>query len=43
MPDRELIAESIEFPLTAHAVGAMLLLTPCNQVTPGMRLAAARG
>ncbi len=42
MPSRELIADSIELMITAHAFDAMVLLTNCDKVTPGMLMAAAR-
>jgi dihydroxy-acid dehydratase len=42
MPSRELIADSIEIMITAHAFDAMVLVTNCDKVTPGMLMAAAR-
>jgi dihydroxy-acid dehydratase len=42
MPSRELIADSIEIMITAHAFDAMVLLTNCDKITPGMLMAAAR-
>lgn len=42
MPSRELIADSIEIMITAHAFDAMVLITNCDKVTPGMLMAAAR-
>jgi dihydroxy-acid dehydratase len=42
MVSRELIADSIELMVTAHALDAMVLLTNCDKVTPGMLMAAAR-
>ena len=42
MPSRELIADSIEAMMTAHALDAMVLLTNCDKITPGMLMAAAR-
>ncbi|MCU0585084.1 MAG: dihydroxy-acid dehydratase [Desulfobacterales bacterium] len=42
MPSRELIADSIEIMITSHAFDAMVLLTNCDKVTPGMLMAAAR-
>ena len=42
MISRELIADSIELMITAHALDAMVLLTNCDKVTPGMLMAAAR-
>ena len=42
MLSRELIADSIEIMITAHAFDAMVLLTNCDKITPGMLMAAAR-
>jgi dihydroxy-acid dehydratase len=42
MPSRELIADTIELMITAHAFDAMVLLTNCDKVTPGMLMAAGR-
>jgi len=42
MVSREMIADSIELMITAHALDAMVLLTNCDKVTPGMLMAAAR-
>ena len=42
MLSRELIADSIELMVTAHGFDAMVLLTNCDKVTPGMLMAAGR-
>lgn len=42
MISRELIADSIELMITAHRLDAMVLLTNCDKVTPGMLMAAGR-
>ncbi len=42
MPSREMIADAIELMITAHAFDAMVLLSNCDKVTPGMLMAAAR-
>jgi dihydroxy-acid dehydratase len=42
MVSRELIADSIEVMVTAHALDAIVLLTNCDKVTPGMLMAAGR-
>jgi dihydroxy-acid dehydratase len=42
MVSREMIADSIELMITAHAFDAMVLLTNCDKVTPGMLMAAGR-
>jgi len=42
MVSREMIADSIELMITAHCFDAMVLLTNCDKVTPGMLMAAGR-
>jgi dihydroxy-acid dehydratase len=42
MISRELIADSIELMIKAHAFDAMVLLTNCDKITPAMLMAAAR-
>ncbi|MFH1085499.1 MAG: dihydroxy-acid dehydratase [Chloroflexota bacterium] len=42
MPSREIIADSIELMAKAHALDALVLLTNCDKITPGMLMAAAR-
>jgi dihydroxy-acid dehydratase len=42
MISREMIADSIEMMITAHALDAMVLLTNCDKITPGMLMAAGR-
>ena len=42
MISRELIADSIELMITAHGLDAMVLLSNCDKVTPGMLMAAGR-
>ena len=42
LPIRELIADMIESVATAHALDALVLLTNCDKITPGMLMAAAR-
>lgn len=42
MVSRELIADSIELMIKAHALDAMVLLTNCDKITPGMLMAAGR-
>ncbi|MFY9273071.1 MAG: dihydroxy-acid dehydratase, partial [Thermacetogeniaceae bacterium] len=39
---RELIADSIEVMAMAHALDALVLITNCDKVVPGMLMAAAR-
>lgn len=42
LASRELIADSIEVMMNAHSYDAMVLITQCDKVTPGMLMAAAR-
>jgi len=42
MVSRELIADSITLMITAHAFDAMVMVTNCDKVTPGMLMAAGR-
>jgi len=42
MLSREVIADSIELMVTAHAFDAMILLSNCDKITPGMLMAAGR-
>jgi dihydroxy-acid dehydratase len=42
LPLRELIADSVESVARAHQLDALVLLTNCDKITPGMMMAAAR-
>ncbi len=42
LPSRELIADSIETMALAHGLDALVLVTNCDKITPGMLMAAAR-
>ncbi len=42
LPSRELIADSIEAMIVGHQFDAMVLVTNCDKITPGMLMAAAR-
>ncbi|UCC61370.1 MAG: dihydroxy-acid dehydratase [Dehalococcoidia bacterium] len=42
LSSRELIAESIEAMMEANCMDAMVLITGCDKITPGMMMAAAR-
>ncbi len=42
LASRELIADSIECMVNAHQYDAMVLITNCDKITPGMLLAAVR-
>jgi dihydroxy-acid dehydratase len=42
LPSRELIADSIEYMVNAHCADAMVCISNCDKITPGMLLAAMR-
>lgn len=42
LASRELIADSIEVMVEAHCFDALVLVTNCDKITPGMMMAAAR-
>jgi len=42
LPSRELIADSIEAMVLAHALDAMVCVTNCDKINPGMMMAMAR-
>ncbi len=42
LASRELIADSIECMINGHSYDAMVLITDCDKITPGMLMAAAR-
>ncbi|MGE5380989.1 MAG: dihydroxy-acid dehydratase [Methylocystaceae bacterium] len=42
LPSRELIADSIETIVEAHALDALVLIPTCDKIVPGMLMAAAR-
>lgn len=42
LPSRELIADSIEYMMNAHMPDAMICITNCDKITPGMLMAAMR-
>lgn len=42
LPSRELIADVVESMCMAHALDALVLLTNCDKITPGMIMAMAR-
>ena len=42
LPSRELIADSVEIMAQAHAFDALVFVTNCDKVIPGMIMAAAR-
>ncbi|WP_409483666.1 dihydroxy-acid dehydratase [Arsenicicoccus dermatophilus] len=42
LPSREIIADSVEFMVNAHQADALVCLSNCDKITPGMLLAALR-
>lgn len=42
LPSREIIADSIEYMCNAHRVDAMICISNCDKITPGMLMAAMR-
>jgi len=42
LPSRDLIADSIEYMCNAHCVDAMICISNCDKITPGMLMAALR-
>ena len=42
LPSRELIADSVEYMMNAHKADAMICISNCDKITPGMLLAAMR-
>lgn len=42
LPSRDLIADSVEFMVNAHKADAMICISNCDKVTPGMLMAAMR-
>jgi dihydroxy-acid dehydratase len=42
LPSRELIADSIEYVCNAHLADAMICISNCDKITPGMLMAAMR-
>lgn len=42
LPSRELIADSVEYMCNAHMVDAMICISNCDKITPGMIMAAMR-
>lgn len=42
LPSRELIADSVEYMVNAHCADAMVCISNCDKVTPGMLMAAMR-
>lgn len=42
LPSREVIADSVEYMVQAHCADAMVCISNCDKITPGMLLAAMR-
>jgi dihydroxy-acid dehydratase len=42
LPSRELIADSVEYVCNAHLADAMVCISNCDKITPGMLMAAMR-
>ncbi|MGW3349760.1 dihydroxy-acid dehydratase [Nonomuraea rubra] len=42
LPSRELIADSIEYMVQAHCADALVCISNCDKITPGMLMAALR-
>ncbi len=42
LPSRDLIADSVEYVCNAHKVDAMICISNCDKITPGMLMAAMR-
>jgi dihydroxy-acid dehydratase len=42
LPSRDLIADSVEYMVNAHQADAMICISNCDKITPGMQMAAMR-
>ncbi len=42
LPSREIIADSVEYMVNAHCVDALVCISNCDKITPGMLMAALR-
>ncbi|MGY2085082.1 dihydroxy-acid dehydratase [Blastococcus sp. SYSU DS0539] len=42
LPSRDLIADSVEYMVTAHCADALVCVSNCDKITPGMLMAALR-
>jgi dihydroxy-acid dehydratase len=42
LPSRDLIADSVEYMINGHKVDAMICISNCDKITPGMMIAAMR-
>ena len=42
LPSREIIADSVEYMVNAHCADAIVCISNCDKITPGMLMAALR-
>ena len=42
LPSRDLIADSVEYMVNAHQADAMICISNCDKITPGMLMASMR-
>ncbi|MBO7622515.1 MAG: dihydroxy-acid dehydratase, partial [Bacteroidales bacterium] len=42
LPSRDIIADSVEYMVNAHKADAMVCISKCDKITPGMLMAAMR-
>jgi len=42
LPSRDIIADSVEYMVNAHCADAMICISNCDKITPGMMMAALR-
>ena len=42
LPSRELIADSVEYMANAHCADALVCISNCDKITPGMMMASLR-
>lgn len=42
LPSREIIADSVEYMVNAHKADALVCISNCDKITPGMLMAAMR-
>jgi len=42
LPSREIIADSVEYMMNAHCADALVCISNCDKITPGMMMAALR-
>ncbi|QLD33378.1 dihydroxy-acid dehydratase [Mannheimia varigena] len=42
LPSRDLVADSVEYTVNAHCADAMVCISNCDKITPGMLMAAMR-